>query len=42
MRLIFDKFEELGTIYQLFHWLIRHDIQMPVRVKSGAKPVFDR
>jgi DNA invertase Pin-like site-specific DNA recombinase len=37
MRLIFDKFEELGTIYQLFHWLIRHDIQMPVRVKSGAK-----
>ena len=36
-RLVFDKFEELGTIYQLFHWLIRHDIQMPIRIKGGAK-----
>lgn len=37
IQLVFDKFEELGTIYQLFHWLIRHDIQMPVRIKGGAK-----
>ena len=29
MRLIFDKFDELGTIYRLFHWLIRNDISCP-------------
>lgn len=37
VRLVFDKFEELGTIYGLFHWLLQHDIQMPVRARGGAK-----
>lgn len=37
MRLVFDKFEELGSIYGLFHWLLQHDIQMPVRARTGAK-----
>jgi DNA invertase Pin-like site-specific DNA recombinase len=37
MQLVFDKFDEIGSIYGLFHWLIRHDIQMPVRARSGAK-----
>ena len=35
MHLIFDKFEELGSIYGLFHWLIRHDIQLPIRARTG-------
>jgi DNA invertase Pin-like site-specific DNA recombinase len=37
IRLAFTKFEELGTIYGLFHWLLQHDIRMPVRAHSGAK-----
>ena len=37
VHLLFDKFDELGTIYGLFHWLIRHDIQLPFRVRTGAQ-----
>lgn len=37
IRLIFDKFDELGTVYGLFHWLIRNDIKLPIRPKAGAK-----
>ncbi len=37
VRLIFDKFEELGSIYGLFHWLIRNDIRLPIRARTGAK-----
>lgn len=36
MRLLFDKFEELGSVYGLFHWLVRNGIRLPVRSKSGA------
>ena len=37
IRLIFDKFDELGTLYGLFHWLLRHDIKLPIRPLSGPK-----
>jgi DNA invertase Pin-like site-specific DNA recombinase len=37
MRTVFEKFDELGSIYGLFHWLIQHDMQMPVRARTGAK-----
>lgn len=37
VHLIFDKFDELASIYGLFHWLIRHDIRVPVRARTGAK-----
>jgi DNA invertase Pin-like site-specific DNA recombinase len=37
IRLIFDKFDELGTLYGLFHWLIRHEIKLPIRPQAGAK-----
>src|SRR5437588_2753258 len=37
MRLVFAKFDELGTIYGLFHWLLQHDIRLPARARSGAK-----
>jgi DNA invertase Pin-like site-specific DNA recombinase len=37
VQLVFDKFEELGSIYGLFHWLIQNDIQMPIRARTGAK-----
>ena len=37
IQLIFDKFDELGTLYGLFHWLIRHDIKLPIRPQAGAK-----
>jgi hypothetical protein len=37
VQLLFDKFDELGTIYGLFHWLIRHDIKLPIRARWGAR-----
>ena len=37
VRLIFDKFDEQGTIYGLFHWLIRNNIRLPIRLQSGAR-----
>lgn len=37
VRLVFDKFAELGSIYGMFHWLIRNDIRLPVRARGGAK-----
>jgi DNA invertase Pin-like site-specific DNA recombinase len=36
VQLLFDKFDALCTIYGLFHWLIRHDIKLPIRARSGA------
>lgn len=35
IRLVFEKFDEIGTIYSLFYFLIEHDIRMPVRCLSG-------
>ena len=37
VRMVFDKFAEFGSIYGLFHWLIQHDIRLPVRARAGAK-----
>jgi DNA invertase Pin-like site-specific DNA recombinase len=37
VQLVFDKFAELGSIYGVFHWLIRNDIQMPTRARTGVK-----
>lgn len=37
VQLVFDKFEELGSIYGVFHWLVRNDIQTPIRLRTGAK-----
>ena len=37
MKLVFDKFEELGTIYAVFHWLIDHDIRLPVRIHTKVR-----
>lgn len=35
VQLIFDKFDEIGTIYSVFHWLVRHNISLPMRAQSG-------
>jgi DNA invertase Pin-like site-specific DNA recombinase len=37
VQLVFDKFEEIGSIYGVFHWLIRNDIRMPIRARTGVK-----
>jgi DNA invertase Pin-like site-specific DNA recombinase len=37
MHLLFDKFDEIGSIHGLFHWFIRHDIQLPIRARGGAR-----
>jgi DNA invertase Pin-like site-specific DNA recombinase len=36
VRLVFDKFDELGTAWALFHWLIRHGIALPIRPRVGV------
>jgi hypothetical protein len=37
VRLIFDKFDELGTIFGLFHYLVRHDIRVGMRIQDGPR-----
>jgi hypothetical protein len=37
MHLVFDKFEKIGSIHGLFHWLIQHDIRLPVRARGGVR-----
>jgi DNA invertase Pin-like site-specific DNA recombinase len=36
IRLVFDLFERLRTIGKVMHYLVSHEIRMPVRVRSGA------
>jgi DNA invertase Pin-like site-specific DNA recombinase len=37
VRLIFDKFNELGSIYGVFHYLIRNGIRLGMRLQSGPQ-----
>jgi hypothetical protein len=37
VALIFDKFEELGSIYAVFHYLIRNDIRIGGRARGGPR-----
>ncbi len=36
VHLIFDKFDEIGSLYGLFQYLVRNDIRLPIRLRSGA------
>lgn len=36
VRLIFKKFEELGTLNAVLRFLVDHGVRIPVRVRSGA------
>jgi DNA invertase Pin-like site-specific DNA recombinase len=35
VRLVFRKFDELGTLHALLRYLVQHDIQLGVRVREG-------
>jgi DNA invertase Pin-like site-specific DNA recombinase len=35
VRLIFRKFEELGTLHALLRYLVQHDIQLGIRLREG-------
>jgi DNA invertase Pin-like site-specific DNA recombinase len=37
MQIVFDKFDEIGTIYGLMHDLVRNRIALPIRLRSGPK-----
>jgi len=37
MQMVFDKFDEIGTIYGLMHDLVRNRIALPVRLRTGPK-----
>jgi DNA invertase Pin-like site-specific DNA recombinase len=36
IRLVFDLLERLRTVGKVMHYLVAHDVRMPVRVRSGA------
>jgi DNA invertase Pin-like site-specific DNA recombinase len=36
IHLVFEKFEELGSIYGLFHYLVRNQVFLPVRPRTGG------
>ncbi len=35
VRLIFAKFAELGTLYAVLRWLVDHDVELGIRLRSG-------
>jgi DNA invertase Pin-like site-specific DNA recombinase len=35
--LLFEQFDTVGSLYGLFHYLIRHQIRLPVRARTGAQ-----
>jgi DNA invertase Pin-like site-specific DNA recombinase len=37
VRLIFDKFDELGSVYAVLRYLVRHEIKLGMRVQSGPE-----
>ncbi len=37
VQLIFDKFDELGTLWALFHYLVRHGIRLGIRPHHGPR-----
>jgi DNA invertase Pin-like site-specific DNA recombinase len=37
VRLVFDKFEELGSVYALWHYLLRQQICLGVRLQEGPR-----
>ncbi len=38
VRLIFEKFEEFGTVGVVFRYLLRHGVKIPVRPHDGPNP----
>jgi DNA invertase Pin-like site-specific DNA recombinase len=37
VQLVFDQFEEQGTLYGLFRYLLRHNIRLGMRVQDGPR-----
>ena len=37
VRLVFDRFEDLGTVNALLRFLVNHDVRLPVRLTSGPQ-----
>jgi DNA invertase Pin-like site-specific DNA recombinase len=38
IRMVFDKFDELGSGYRVFRYLVRHGIRLGMRVPGGPLP----
>ena len=37
IELLFDQFDHLGSLYGLFHSLVRHHIWLPIRARTGPQ-----
>jgi DNA invertase Pin-like site-specific DNA recombinase len=36
VQMLFDRFDELGSVFALFHWMIQHGVSLPIRPRRGA------
>ena len=37
VRLIFEKFDELGSVHAVFFWMIEQQLRLPIRLRQGAR-----
>jgi hypothetical protein len=37
VQLLFEQFDTQGSLYGLFHYLVRHHIRLPVRARTGPR-----
>ena len=37
IQLLFEQFDRLGSLYGLFHYLVRHHIGLPIRARTGPQ-----
>ena len=37
VRLLFEQYDELGSVHALFVWMIEHGISLPIRQRKGAR-----
>jgi len=37
VHLLFEKYDELGTVHSLLYWMVEHGIMLPIRARNGAK-----
>lgn len=37
MRLVFDKFDEIGAVHGVLRWFVDHRVQIPMRIHGGLR-----
>jgi Recombinase len=37
LQLLFEQFDRIGSLYGVFHYLVRHHIWLPLRARTGPQ-----